>query len=88
MNVNKLHSFLLSFKLNGEVQTIVIEAINLRHAKEKILFSHDNVTDIRDWSDEKSGELLKYISKQNAPLRIDPVKVNGLEPRTEINNKN
>ncbi|MEB3323388.1 MAG: hypothetical protein VKI81_11245 [Synechococcaceae cyanobacterium] len=86
MDVNKLHSFLLSFKLNGEVQTIVIEAINLRHAKEKILFSYDNVSDIRDWSDEKSGELIKYISKQNSPLRIETVKVNGVEPRTEMDN--
>jgi hypothetical protein len=79
MNVNKLHRFLLSFKLNGEVQTIVVEAINLRHAKEKIIFSNENVSDIRDWSDEKSGELVKYIARQNNPMRLEPSKINGME---------
>lgn len=63
MEINKLHTFLLSFKLNGKVQVHTIEAINLRHAKEKILFSYDEATDIRDWTLEKKKELQKYILK-------------------------
>ena len=63
MEINKLHTFLLSFKLNGKVQVHNIEAINLRHAKEKILFNYDEATDIRDWTHEKKRELQKYILK-------------------------
>jgi len=63
VEINKLHTFLLSFKLNGKVQVHTIEAINLRHAKEKILFSYDEATDIRDWTLEKKKELQKYILK-------------------------
>jgi hypothetical protein len=63
LEINKLHTFLLSFKLNGKVQVHTIEAINLRHAKEKILFSHDEATDIRDWTLEKKKDLQKYILK-------------------------
>jgi hypothetical protein len=69
LEINKLHTFLLSFKLNGKVQVHTIEAINLRHAKEKILFSHDDATDIRDWTNEKKRELQKYINKNN--LAVD-----------------
>jgi hypothetical protein len=63
LEISKLHTFLLSFKLNGKVQVHNIEAINLRHAKEKILFSYEEATDIRDWTLEKKKELQKYILK-------------------------
>ena len=63
MEVNKLHTFHLSFKLIGKVQTATVEAINLRHAKEKILFAHEDVTDIRDWTYEKKNDLKKYLLK-------------------------
>ena len=64
MEINKLHTFRLSFKLSGKVQTVAIEAINLRHAKEKVLFEHEDVTDIRDWTYEKKNDLKKYLLKQ------------------------
>ena len=71
MEINKLHAFLLSFKLNGKVQVHTIEAINLRHAKEKILFSYDEATDIRDWTHEKKRELQKYILKNKVMVSMD-----------------
>jgi hypothetical protein len=63
LGISKLHTFLLSFKLNGKVQVHTIEAINLRHAKEKILFSYEEATDIRDWTLEKKKDLQQYILK-------------------------
>lgn len=71
MEINKLHSFLLSFKLNGKVQVHTVEAINLRHAKEKILFSNEDATDIRDWTHEKKNELQDYIMKNNVLVDTD-----------------
>ena len=72
MEINKLHTFLLSFKLNGKVQVHTVEAINLRHAKEKILFSHEDATDIRDWTHEKKHDLQDYILKNNVLVDTDP----------------
>ena len=63
--VNKLHSFHLSYKLNGTVQLIWIEALNLRHAKEKIYFGLEEATDIRDWTLEDKAELDRYLIKSN-----------------------
>lgn len=71
MEINKLHSFLLSFKLSGKVQVHTIEAINLRHAKEKILFSYDEATDIRDWTHEKKKDLQKYILKNKVMVNAE-----------------
>ena len=68
MEINKLHAFLLSFKLSGKVQVHTIEALNLRHAKEKVLFSYDEATDIRDWTHEQKKELQKYILKNKAVI--------------------
>lgn len=72
MEINKLHTFLLSFKLNGKVQVHTVEAINLRHAKEKILFNYEDATDIRDWTHEKKNELQDYILKNNVLVDTDP----------------
>ena len=71
MEINKLHSFLLSFKLSGKVQVHTIEAINLRHAKEKVLFSFDEATDIRDWTHEKKNDLQKYILKNQVMVNTE-----------------
>jgi len=70
LEINKLHSFHLSFKLGGKVQTVTIEAINLRHAKEKILFENEDVTDIRDWTYEKKVDLKKYLLKHHGFVYI------------------
>ena len=48
-----------------------IEAINLRHAKEKILFSYDEATDIRDWTHERKHELQKYILKNKEMIKAE-----------------
>ena len=48
-----------------------VEAINLRHAKEKILFSYDDATDIRDWTHEKKKDLQKYILKNNVVVNTE-----------------
>ena len=63
MTVNKLHSFHLSYKLNGTVQLVWIEALNLRHAKEKIYFGIEEATDIRDWTQENKSDLDRYLKK-------------------------
>ena len=63
MELGKLHNFYLSFKINGTIQMTWIEALNLRHAKEKILFTNDEATDIRDWTNERKEELENYLSK-------------------------
>jgi hypothetical protein len=53
------------------VQVHTIEAINLRHAKEKILFSYDEATDIRDWTHEKKKDLKKYILKNKVMINAE-----------------
>lgn len=63
MTINQLHRFHLSYKLNGEVQLVWIEALNLRHAKEKILLGIEEATDIRDWTMEKKEDLEDYLLK-------------------------
>ena len=75
MESAKLHPFYLSFKVNGEVHLSWIEALNLRHAKEKILFSNEEATDIRDWTNEGKDELDHYLfrsRKSNKILKDDP----------------
>ncbi|MFC2125972.1 hypothetical protein ACFLU5_14305 [Bacteroidota bacterium] len=71
MTVNKLHKFHLSYKLNGTVQLVWIEALNLRHAKEKIYFGIEEATDIRDWTQEKKVELKRYIERtKNGGVKV------------------
>ena len=66
MTVNKLHKFHLSYKLNGTVQLVWIEALNLRHAKEKIYFGIEEATDIRDWTQENKKDLNKYLERSGS----------------------
>ena len=69
--VNKLYSFHLSYKLNGTVQLVWIEALNLRNAKEKIFFGIEEATDIRDWTQETKEELDRYLEKsKNGRVKI------------------
>lgn len=70
MELGKLHNFYLSFKINGEVHLSWIEALNLRHAKEKILFSNEEATDIRDWTNERKEDLDYYIFRNGNPVKI------------------
>ena len=61
-----MHKFLLSFKLNGEVRTTWVEGINLRHAKDKLVYEHEDATDVIDWTDESEADINQYIQKENA----------------------
>ena len=70
MELSKLHNFYLSYKVNGEVHLAWIEALNLRHAKEKILFGNDEASDIRDWTNERKEDLDSYLKKLNKPVKV------------------
>jgi hypothetical protein len=70
MDLSKLHRFYLSYKIDGKIHLSWIEALNLRHAKEKILFKDENATDIRDWTNEGKEELERYIDKNGKPVII------------------
>ena len=70
MDSTKLHSFYLSFKVNGQVHLSWIEALNLRHAKEKILFGNEEATDIRDWTNERKEELDHYLFNSEKSVKI------------------
>ena len=71
MTFSKLHKFHLSYKLNGIIQLVWIEALNLRHAKEKIYFGIEEATDIRDWTHEKKEELDRYLTQsKNGSVKV------------------
>lgn len=70
MEFGKMHNFYLSFKINGDIHLTWIEALNLRHAKEKILFRDDESTDIRDWTNERKEDLESYLSKSGKRLKV------------------
>lgn len=59
----EIHKFFLSYKVNGEIQTGWFSGINLRYAKEKLLFQFSEATDIMDWTNEKSDDLKNYLNK-------------------------
>jgi hypothetical protein len=59
----KLHRFYLSYKVNGKIYLAWIEALNLRHAKEKILLGLMEATDIRDWTNERKEDLEEWLGK-------------------------
>jgi hypothetical protein len=59
----EIHKFFLSYKLNGEIHTGWFSGINLRYAKEKLLFQYSEATDIMDWTYEKSEDLKIYLDK-------------------------
>lgn len=70
MELSKLHIFYLSYKVNGEVHLAWIEAFNLRHAKEKIMFSNDEASDIRDWTYERKEDLDSYLNKLKKNVKV------------------
>ncbi len=70
MEEGKMHNFYLSFKVNGDIHLTWIEALNLRHAKEKILFTNEDSTDIRDWTNERKEELETYLKKSGKQLKV------------------
>jgi len=59
----RLHKFYLSFKNDGKVETIWIEGVNLRHAKEKLILKSPEATDILDWTNERQEDLDNYLLK-------------------------
>jgi hypothetical protein len=63
----KLHKFYLSYKLNGKIDTLWIDGINLRHAKDKLLMKYPESTDIMDWTYENPEDLEKYKAKHIEP---------------------
>ena len=70
MELSKLHNFYLSYKVNGEVHVAWIEALNLRHAKEKIMFNNDDPSDIRDWTNERKEDLDSYLNKLKKTVKV------------------
>lgn len=65
----KLHRFFLSYRLEGEIDTIWIEGINLRHAKDKLKMKFPEATDIMDWTSEKAADLENYLNKQKKAIK-------------------
>lgn len=70
MDLALLHRFYLSFKIDGRVHLSWVEALNLRHAKEKILFTNEDSTDIRDWTNERKEDLEMYLQKNGKPVKV------------------
>lgn len=61
----RLHKFYLSYKINGEIEIVWAEGINLWHAKERLRLKCPEATDIMDWTNEKPEDLEKYVRKHN-----------------------
>jgi hypothetical protein len=70
MELGKLHNFYLSYKVNGEIHIAWIEALNLRHAKEKIMFNAEEASDIRDWTNERKEDLDSYLNKLRKIIKV------------------
>ncbi len=62
----QLHKFYISYRLNGVVHLAWVEGINLRHAKEKIEWKHEEATDLMDWTNEKEEDLKAYLAKMES----------------------
>jgi len=62
----RLHRFYLSYRINTKLETIWIDGINLRHAREKLRMMYPDATDIMDWTYEKPEDLEKYLNKFKA----------------------
>ena len=66
----QLHKFYISYKLNGAVHLEWVEGINLRHAKERIEFKHEDATDLMDWTNESKEDLEAYLKKIEEKKRL------------------
>ncbi len=58
-----LYNFYLSYRLNGKIHLEWVEGINLRHAKDKILFKVPDASDLMDWTNERKEDLEAYLRK-------------------------
>ena len=58
-----LYKFYISYRINGQIHLEWVEGINLRHAKDKILFKLQDASDLMDWTNEKKEDLEKYLDK-------------------------
>ena len=58
-----LYKFHLSYRLNGKIHLEWVEGINLRHAKDKILFNVSDASDLMDWTNERKEDLDQYLHK-------------------------
>ena len=58
----RLHKFYLSFRNEGEIETICIEGISLRYVCEKLRLLYPEATDIRDWTHNRDA-LDHYLQK-------------------------
>ena len=70
MDLGKIHRFYLSYKINGDIHLAWIEALNLRHAKEKIMFGNDEASDIRDWTNERKEDLDSYVNNLQKSVKV------------------
>lgn len=66
MLAKRLYFFCLSYKVNGKIFLERIDGINLRHAKDKIVFKYPEATDLMDWTNEREDDIKRYIIK-NSP---------------------
>jgi hypothetical protein len=57
------YRFFLSFKVGHKVLNGFFTGINLRHAKEKLLFQYIDASDIRDWTNESIDDFHQYMNK-------------------------
>jgi len=64
MLVRQLYHFCLSYKINGKIFFEHVDGINLRHAKDKVIFKYPEATDLMDWTNEKEEDIKDYLKKQ------------------------
>lgn len=61
-----LYQFYLSYRIDGEVHLEWVEGINLRHAKDKVMFNNPDASDLMDWTNEQKEDLELYLKKMSA----------------------
>lgn len=65
-----LYQFYISYRIDGEVHLAWMEGINLRHAKDKVLFNNPEATDLMDWTNERKEDLEHYLRKMKAASQV------------------
>jgi hypothetical protein len=63
MDEVKEYRFFLSFKIENKILNGFFTGINLRHAKEKLMFQYLDASDIMDWTNESIEDFNKYLGK-------------------------
>jgi hypothetical protein len=70
--------------LEGRLQLEIAEGINLRHAKDKILFANPDATDLTDWTFEQDDELLHFLLRNNiAPRKYADILGSGTRVKAQ-----